>query len=86
MVLRVGKMTRPEDEMAQRCELCGKGPQFGNRISHAHNVTHRRFNPNLQRVRAVVKGVQRKVRVCTRCLRAGKVAKPKPLAKPSSAA
>ena len=67
--------------MAQRCELCGKGPQFGNRISHAHNVTHRRFNPNLQRVRAVVKGVQRKVRVCTRCLRTGKVVKPKPLAK-----
>ena len=72
--------------MAQRCELCGKGPQFGNRISHAHNVTHRRFNPNLQRVRAVVKGTQRKIRVCTRCLRSGKVAKPKPLAKATSAA
>ena len=40
--------------MAQRCDICGKGPQFGNRVSHAHNVTHRRFNPNLQRVRAVV--------------------------------
>ena len=35
--------------MAQRCDICGKGPQFGNRVSHAHNVTHRRFNPNLQR-------------------------------------
>ena len=43
--------------MAQRCDICGKGPQFGNRVSHAHNVTHRRFNPNLQRVRAVVEGV-----------------------------
>ena len=62
--------------MAQRCDVCGKGPQFGNRISHAHNVTHRRFNPNLQRVRAVVAGVQKRVRVCTRCLRAGLVAKP----------
>ena len=40
--------------MAQRCDICGKGPQFGNRVSHAHNVTHRRFNPNLQRVRAVI--------------------------------
>jgi large subunit ribosomal protein L28 len=66
--------------MAQRCEICGKGPQFGNRISHAHNVTHRRFNPNLQRVRAILKGVQRKIRVCTRCLRTGLVVKPRPAA------
>ena len=42
--------------MAQRCDVCGKGPQFGNRVSHAHNVTSRRFNPNLQRVRAVLEG------------------------------
>ena len=65
--------------MAQRCDICGKGPQFGNRVSHAHNVTHRRFNPNLQSVRAVVgKGTHKTVRVCTRCLRSGKVAKPAP--------
>jgi large subunit ribosomal protein L28 len=62
--------------MAQRCDVCGKGPQFGNRVSHAHNVTHRRFNPNLQRVRTVLKGVQKRLRVCTRCLRSGKVNKP----------
>ena len=62
--------------MAQRCDVCGKGPQFGSRVSHAHNVTSRRFNPNLQRVRSLIKGVQKKVRVCTRCLRSGKVAKP----------
>jgi large subunit ribosomal protein L28 len=72
--------------MAQRCEICGKGPQFGNRVSHAHNVTHRRFNPNLQRVRAILEGVQRRVRVCTRCLRSGKVVKPSPVARPTSAA
>ena len=70
--------------MAQRCEICGKGPQFGNRISHAHNVTHRRFNPNLQRVRAVLKGVQRKIRVCTRCLRSGLVTKPRPAPRPAA--
>ena len=64
--------------MAKVCEVCGRGPQFGNRISHAHNVTHRRFNPNLQRVRAIVDGVQRRVRICTRCLRSGKVTKPAP--------
>jgi len=72
--------------MAQRCEICGKGPQFGNRISHAHNVTHRRFNPNLQRVRAVLAGVQRKIRVCTRCLRSGAVVKPQPQTGRTSAA
>jgi large subunit ribosomal protein L28 len=72
--------------MAQRCDICGKGPQFGNRVSHAHNVTHRRFNPNLQSVRALVgKGEHRRVRVCTRCLRSGKVRKPTPHAKAKSA-
>ena len=58
---------------------------FGSRISHAHNVTNRRFNPNLQSVRAVTKGVQRRVKVCTRCLRSGKVAKPSPRPKSKSA-
>ena len=72
--------------MAQRCALCGKGPLSGNRISHAHNVTHRRFNPNLQRVRGVVGGIQKRVRVCTRCLRSGKVAKPRPQSKRAATA
>jgi large subunit ribosomal protein L28 len=63
--------------MAQRCDICGKGPQFGSRVSHAHNVTNRRFNPNLQRVRAVLEnGTHRRIYVCTRCLRSGKVRKP----------
>lgn len=71
--------------MAQRCDVCGKGPQFGNRVSHAHNVTGRRFNPNLRRVRSAIGGVQRKVRVCTRCLRSGVVTKPVPQKKAASA-
>jgi len=63
--------------MAQRCDVCGKGPLFGNRVSHAHNVTHRRFNPNLQKIRAELEnGTRRRLRVCTRCLRSGRVAKP----------
>lgn len=62
--------------MAQRCDICGKGPMTGSTISHAHNVTKRRFNPNLQRIRTVMAGVQRRLRVCTRCLRSGKVTKP----------
>lgn len=61
--------------MAKRCEICGKGPMYGHNISHAHNVTNRRFEPNLQRVRAVVGGGIKRLRVCTRCLRSGKVVK-----------
>ena len=48
---------------------------FGNRVSHANNRTKRRFNPNLQRVRAVINKNVRRVRVCTRCIKAGKVIK-----------
>ncbi len=62
--------------MAKFCEICGKGPQFGNNVSHAHNITKRRWNPNLQRVRAVLGGTVRKIRVCTQCLKSGKVQKP----------
>jgi len=61
--------------MAQVCDICSKGPQFGNNISHAHNVTRRRWNPNLQSVKAVVNGVGKRVRVCTTCIKAGKVLK-----------
>ncbi len=61
--------------MAKRCEICGKGPVVGRNISHAHNVTARRFEPNLQTVRAVIGGSTKRVRVCTRCLRSGKVVK-----------
>jgi large subunit ribosomal protein L28 len=61
--------------MARRCEICGKGPKFGRNISHAHNVTPRRFEPNLQTVRAVVNGGTKRMRVCTRCLRSNRVVK-----------
>ena len=61
--------------MAQVCEFCGKKPSSGNNVSHANNKTKRRFQPNLQRVRAKVDGGVRRVRVCTRCIRSGKVTK-----------
>ena len=61
--------------MALKCELCGKVPHYGNVISHAHNVRRRRWNPNLRRVRAVVNGVRKSIRVCTACIRAGRVKK-----------
>ena len=62
--------------MAMECGICGKKPMFGNNISHAHNVSKRRWNPNLKKVRAVVDGGSKTVRACTRCISAGKVKKP----------
>jgi large subunit ribosomal protein L28 len=60
----------------RQCAICGKRPSVGNNVSHANNKTKRRWNPNLQEVRAAVAGrsVER-ILVCTRCIRAGKVAK-----------
>jgi large subunit ribosomal protein L28 len=57
------------------CEICGKKPMVGNNVSHAHNVTKRRFNPNLQSVRAVYKGRVKKMMVCTSCIKSGLVVK-----------
>ncbi len=61
--------------MAKMCEMCGKTTVFGNNVSHAHNVTPRTWQPNLQRVRALINGSVRHVRVCTRCLRSGAIVK-----------
>lgn len=61
--------------MAYACDLCGKGHQTGHTVSHANNKTKRTFNPNLQRVKALVDGAARRIRVCTRCLRSGRVKK-----------
>ncbi|MGH9115320.1 MAG: 50S ribosomal protein L28 [Acidimicrobiales bacterium] len=61
--------------MGAVCEVCGKRPSFGMSISHSHRRTKRRWNPNIQRVRAIVGGSPRRVQVCTSCLRAGKVTK-----------
>jgi large subunit ribosomal protein L28 len=61
--------------MAKQCEVCGKTPAFGRILSHAHNVRPRRFNVNLQSVRAMINGGVRRIRVCTRCIRSGKVTK-----------
>jgi large subunit ribosomal protein L28 len=61
--------------MAQVCEVCGKGPQFGNKISHAHNVSRRRWNVNLRPVRAVTKAGNKRLRVCTSCIKSRKIVK-----------
>ena len=62
--------------MAATCDVCGKRPSFGHNISHSHRRTKRRWNPNIQSVRAVVNDVPpKRVNVCTACLKAGKVAR-----------
>jgi len=61
--------------MARLCEICGKGPQRGNNVSHAHNLTKKVWYPNLQRVRAQVGGSVKRLRVCTRCIRSNRVQK-----------
>ena len=61
--------------MSKVCEICGKHPVAGRSISHSHRVTSRTFRPNIQRVYVVVNGTRRKMDVCTRCLKAAKVAR-----------
>lgn len=59
--------------MARKCVVCGKGPMAGHNISHSHRVSPRRFNPNVQKVRAMIDGSPKNVYVCTKCLKANKV-------------
>lgn len=61
--------------MAAVCDLCGKKPYFGMSLSHSHRRNKRRFNPNIQRVRAIVGKTPKRLSVCTSCIRAGKVTK-----------
>ena len=59
--------------MANFCEICGKGTMSGMNVSHSHKKKKKTWKPNIQRVRAVVDGEVKRVNVCTRCLRSGKV-------------
>lgn len=61
--------------MAFVCDLCQKKHQSGHNVSHANNKTKRVFKPNLQTVRAIVDGSHKHIRVCTRCLRSGRIQK-----------
>lgn len=61
--------------MSVKCAVCQKTPQAGMNVSHSNRHTKRRWNPNLQTVRAEIGGTVRRVRVCTRCLRSNKVKK-----------
>jgi len=55
--------------MARKCEICGKGPQFGNRVSHSNKKTRHKFDPNIQQVKVEINGVKKRIKICTSCLR-----------------
>jgi large subunit ribosomal protein L28 len=74
--------------MAKQCEICGKTPVMGNRVTtrgkakylggvgtKVTGIARRQFKPNLQRVRVTMRGTNRTIRVCTQCIRSGAVTK-----------
>jgi large subunit ribosomal protein L28 len=61
--------------MSRRCDICGKGPMHGNNVSKSYNHTHRTWKPNLVKVKTEIGGTTLTLKMCTRCLRSGYVAK-----------
>jgi large subunit ribosomal protein L28 len=61
--------------MSRVCEICGKGPSFGHNVSHANNKTKRVWYPNLQKVKVLQNNSIVRMKVCTRCIRSGKITK-----------
>lgn len=61
--------------MSKVCDICGKGPMTGHNVSHSHKLTKRRWLPNLQKVKVVVDGEVKKLRVCTTCIKSGRIKK-----------
>lgn len=62
--------------MSKACELCGKTKQFGNNVSFSLKNTKRSWAPNVKKVRAMVDGKPKRINVCTKCIKSGKVEKP----------
>jgi large subunit ribosomal protein L28 len=61
--------------MSKICDICGKKPSLGYNVSHAHNKTKKRWYPNLQKVKAIRDGQTVRLRVCTGCIKSGRVQK-----------
>lgn len=59
--------------MSNKCEICGKGQVSGNKVSHSNIHSKRKWNPNIQTVRVNENGTVKKLKVCTRCMKSGKV-------------
>jgi large subunit ribosomal protein L28 len=52
-----------------KCDVCGKGPQFGHNVSHSNRKTNRQFRPNVQRVKVLEGGRLVSKYMCTKCIR-----------------
>ena len=52
-----------------KCRICGKSPQFGNRVSHSNRKTRHKFNPNIQQAKIEINGERKRVKICTSCLK-----------------
>ncbi len=61
--------------MSRKCDVCGKSAQNGNNVSHSNIKTKTKWAPNLQKVKALIKGSVKRINACTRCIRSGKVEK-----------
>ncbi|MDD3807760.1 MAG: 50S ribosomal protein L28 [Candidatus Marinimicrobia bacterium] len=61
--------------MSKVCDICGKRPVYGNNVSHAHNKTRRRWEPNLQKIRVEQNGSVKRLKVCTACIKSNRVKK-----------
>jgi large subunit ribosomal protein L28 len=75
LCVRIRMFTRGGVLMATVCYVCNKERQTGSKVSHSNRHSNRRWNPNIKRVKAVVDGSPKRIYVCTRCLRSGKVAR-----------
>ena len=56
-----------------RCTICEKGAHFGNNVSHSHRKTRKKWKPNIKSVKAKIAGGSRKIRICTSCLKSGRI-------------
>jgi len=63
------------EELMAKCAICGKGPNFGNSVSHANNRSRKVWKPNVQRVKTVTNGTVRHIHACTQCIKSGRVSK-----------
>ena len=61
--------------MSKQCDVCGKKPLKAAKLTFSHKQIVKRQSPNLQEIKAIVNGVTKRIKVCTSCLRAGKVQK-----------
>ena len=61
--------------MSRTCDICGKSPMYGNKVSNSYNHTKRTWRPNLLKVKTTIDGTTRTINVCTRCLRSGFIEK-----------